>query len=161
MANYKEVEANNLVGLRNGHIIAQTPLLKTDYNQAVVENGLIFVHNGAKLGLMTAGTIENVPLLHFTEELLFEGRQMLKDFAVEWNDEDIAYPRAIALYVGDTFTTNNYTGTPLATDKYTVTNGVFTKYTAGEALAHQFYGVLTTLPDGVTPALELTYLGFI
>ncbi len=111
---FKYMEVNNLTGLRTGQVLAQ---FKANEAITTVSKGEYkFIENGLIVGLGSDGTIENYdakkhaqPFVHFTEELntfLDE----LNRFAVEVVD-GVAYPRAIGLYVGDTFTTNNYTGT--------------------------------------------------
>jgi hypothetical protein len=113
---FKVVEPNNLTGLRNGHVISQLPV-----TSAVVYGSKstgMYIQNGSIYGLTTIGTlgkyddtdvIKGQMLLHFTEELntfLDE----LHYFAVPFNtDGEPTYIRCVALYVGDTFTTNNYT----------------------------------------------------
>ena len=148
---FKVFEVNNLVGLRNGHILAQ---MKADVaNIAKVSAGSMdWVENGIIVGLDADGTISNYdpakheqPFVHYTEEILSIFPE-LRMFACPIED-DVVYPRCIALYVGDTFTTNNYTGT-YATAKYAkVTNGVLAlQETADEDT--MFKATPTTMPAG-------------
>lgn len=182
---FKVVEVNNAVGIKSGHIIAQAPLRKIDYlatnatpgtgdgAASFVENGYIFyldVDGRLKSPIRVNAVVKaaQAPILHFTEELFTTGlSEELRHFAVEFNDENIAYPRGIVLNVGDAFTTNNFTGT-LATATVAVISdlGQFVLYAdmaaAGSALTNYvgplFHVLPSTLPDGETDAAELTVL---
>lgn len=154
---FKVFEVNNLVGLRNGHILAQ---MKADVDNIAKETrGTVdFVENGIILGLDAAGTISNYdpakhkqPFVHYTEEIL-EFLPELKYFACPIED-GVVYPRAIGLYVGDTFTTNNYTGTGAYAK---VVDGKLTLQEGAEGAI--FAATASTLPDGST-ACEFLYLG--
>lgn len=164
--NYKVVEINNMTALRSGQMAAQSPALKADFaNAAVIENGIILGYKPVKVdGVDVLGLVpykEGAAIfLHYTEELFLENTTQLNTFAVPFNDLGIAYPRALALNIGDVFTTNNVKeGTVI--DKagfFVVDNGLITN--ASELVAgHTFYGVPSFLPDGETPAIELTYVG--
>ena len=109
---FKAVEPNNLTGLRNGHILAQN-VTDTEKVKTVKYGDQDYIENGVIVGLGKSGKVEgytqadhDVLFLHFTEELntYFDS---LDQFAVEVV-KDATYLRCIALYVGDTFTTNNY-----------------------------------------------------
>jgi hypothetical protein len=182
---FKVVEINNAVGLKSGHIIAQAPLKKINYlatnaTPGTGDGAQDYVENGSILFLDVDGELKSPvrvnavvraaqkPILHFTEELFTTGlSEELRHFAVEFNDDDIAYPRGLVLNVGDSFTTNNFTGT-LATATVAVINdlGQFVVYAdmaaAGAALTNYvgplFHVVPSTLPDGETDAAELTLL---
>lgn len=178
--NFKVVEPNNLVALRSGHIIAQAKLEDADYltgstTAEFVENGVIlFLDIDGQLktkNKIDAATVNLVPLLHFTEELMTGPMTDLKYFAVGF-DNHIAYPRALALYVGDSFTTNNYviaTENPVIANadcKYAIVNanGVLeASKTFPVAAVADYYGPIFSvvpnyLPDGVTAALEFTVI---
>ena len=160
---FKVLEVNDLVGLRNGHIIAQAPaaadITKKTYDEyQFIENGLI-------LGLGKDGKLANydpakhaVPFLHYTEELITFG-VALDRFAVEVPTEvgENAYPRAIALYIGDTFTTDNVVvgGVNKAECYAKVVNGVLT-LEADETKDTMFRAVKTTMPAGGV-GYEFTY----
>ena len=157
---FKVFEMNNLTGLRNGHILAN---MKADVeNIAVVSVGEHkYVENGIILGLDAAGTVSNYnpathkqPFVHFTEELLTFVNE-LKYYAEPIVD-GVVYPRCIGLYVGDTFTTNNYTGT-IEGDGYATVEGGVLKLQAG-AEGAMFKATASTLPDG-SEAYEFLYLG--
>ena len=182
---FKVVEINNSVGIKSGHIIAQAPLRKIDYlatnaTPGTGDGAQEYVENGSILYLDVDGRLKSPvrvnaaikaaqqPILHFTEELFTTGlSEELRHFAVEFNDENIAYPRGLVLHVGDAFTTNNFTGT-LATATVAVIDGLgqFVLYAdmaaAGSALTNYvgplFHVEPSTLPDGETPAPELTLL---
>ena len=154
---FKVFEVNNLTGLRNGHILAQMKADVANIAKVSAGNGE-WVENGIIVGLDAAGTISNYdpakheqPFVHYTEEILSIFPE-LRLFAcpIEKEDEDDAgtvYPRCIALYVGDTFTTNNYTGT-YATAKFAkVTNGVLELQTAADTDT-MFMATPTTMPNG-------------
>lgn len=128
---FKAVEPNNLTGLRNGHILAQN-VTDTDNIKKVKYGEQDYIENGLIVGLGKDGKVANykpadheVPFLHFTEELntYFDS---LDQFAVEV-DKDGTYLRCIALYVGDTFTTNNYDKGSVESDGFAkVVDGVLT-----------------------------------
>lgn len=156
---FKVFEVNNLTGLRNGHMLAQTP---ADAAIAVKTVGdYDFIENGIIVGLSATNTVENFDktkhcqmFVHYTEEL----NTILPDleyFAVPV-EEDGTYPRCIALYIGDTFTTNNYSG-ELGTAKYAkVVNGILTMQTAAD-VDSAFIVTKTTMPNGEDGAEFMLY----
>ncbi len=111
---FKIVEINRSTGLVAGHVLAQFPLTAGTNLEAThggvdyLENGFIF-GLGADLELAPYDATDHAqPLLVYTEELntFFDG---LKWYATQEDEEDgIIYPRALGLFVGDAFTTNNY-----------------------------------------------------
>lgn len=108
---HKVLEANLSTGLRTGHMLAQHPFAKPTSGVAkdYIDNGLLFtLGTDGVLALAQATTVEPV-FIHFTEELqvlnFLSGR---KYFTVEYEENGVAYPRCIALYVGDTWTTDNF-----------------------------------------------------
>ena len=133
---FKVVEINRSTGLVAGHVLSQfvldplSSLIKT-VNEGE-DNEMEFVENGFIIGLNDDLTVDaydatthGQPFLLFTEELnrLFPGH---KWFATEADADGDIYPRGIGLYVGDVFTTNNFTGelpesAPSAGDEATVT----------------------------------------
>lgn len=156
--NYKVVEINNVVALRTGAIIAQAPLQKKGAyaNKDVVENGyILFLDVDGELKAPANATIKAAPILHYTEELFVDKYTTLNSFAVEFT-EGVAYPRGLVLTVGDSFTTDNVD--TVETGLYKIANDGSFAVTAAKN-GFTFYGVKTTLPDGITPAVELTYLG--
>lgn len=152
---FKVFEVNNLTGLRNGHIAAQ---MKADAtiigDKEYVENGIIMGLNAdGTLGAYVKGT-HAIPFVHYTEEILTWINE-LKYFACPVED-GVVYPRGIALYVGDTFTTNNYTGT-LEGDGYAIVDKGVLKLQAGAENAI-FKATKSTLPTGEL-AYEFLYIG--
>lgn len=155
---FKVLEPNNLTGLRNGHVLAQMPAAEglasvTVGTTRFVENGVIACLDAeGKVGNYVAG---HQPFVVYNEELLtvIPGN---KYYATPVDEE---YPRGVALYVGDTVTTNNYalgTAGKLADAKYAkVVDGIVTLQTAADN-ATMFIATPSTLADG-TPAVELTY----
>ena len=145
------LEPNRLVGLRNGDMIAQSILRAADKQTIsginVLENGALLEISAAnEIRVAQGGNLEadiTMPLfVHFTEELLVEGLH-LHHFAAEEDANGDIYPRAIRLYPGDQFTTDNAA---------TIT-------AIGSAVAARFFEEDTTLPDGVTSAKKFTFKG--
>ena len=160
---FKIVEPNRLTGLVAGHVLAQFPLvdgsalINTKGGVDYLENGFI-VGLGADLEFAPYDATDHAqPLLVFTEELntFFDG---LKWYATpEDEDNGRIYPRVIGLFVGDAFTTNNYSGTFTTQAFAKVTAGVLTlQATAdGDTL---FAVEESTLPTGEL-ALRFVYVG--
>lgn len=149
---FKVFEVNNLTGLRNGHIVAQ---MKAD---ATIVGDKEYVENGIIMGLNADGTLgaydstkHAVPFVHYTEEIL-TWLPELKYFAVPVED-GVVYPRGIALYVGDSFTTNNCSGSGAYAK---VVGGVLTLQSGAEGAI--FKATASTLPSG-EPAYEFLYIG--
>ena len=148
---FKVMEVNNLTGLRSGHMLSQ---VKVDADIAKTGEGK-WIENGIIVGLNNDGTIGNynksahkTMFVHYTEELL-TFLPDLKYFAVPVEETGDTYIRAVALYTGDTFTTNNYKG---ESDNQTyvaakVVDGVLTLQTAADADS-EFIATKSTLPDG-------------
>ena len=158
---FKIVEINRSTGLVAGHVLAQFPLAD-DAGLAVEKGGVSYLENGFIVSLNTdlelvPFTGQAQPLLVFTEELntFFDG---LKWYATMEDEEDgIIYPRAIGLFVGDAFTTNNFAGTYTTQAFAKVVDGVLTlQATAdGDTL---FAVEESTLPTGEL-ALRFVYVG--
>ena len=176
---HKVVEVNLSTGLRTGHMLAQH---KYEYakNGAVgtVDNGCFFRMSKANPDQVVLADNSNAVgdyFLHYTEELFTTGLvDSFKYFAVECDEEVIGatsyyycYPRCIALYTGDTFTTDNYNvgSTTLANAKFALVGpkGIVTLYDSipasisGGYTGPLFQAVKSTLPDG-TDAVQLTVL---
>lgn len=156
---FKVFEMNNLTGLRSGHILAN---MKADmeYTAAVTVGENKFLENGIILGLDADGTVSNydpakhdMPFVHFTEELLTYSHE-LRHYAEPVVD-GVVYPRCIGLYVGDTFTTNNYTGTVEGAKYAKVVNGILTLQSVADTDT-MFKATASTLPDG-SDAFEFGY----
>jgi hypothetical protein len=173
--NFKVVEINNSVALRSGHIIAQAALTKAadtqwPLNSEFVENGFFF-NLDVNGKLKAPGDVANValklnqaPILHYSEELMTGPITDLKYFAEVFEGND-CYPRGLVLGVGDTFTTNNFTGDYAAGVAILTAKGQLSRLAsipstiAGGYVGPVFNVVTSTLPDGETNALEVTYLG--
>ena len=160
---FKIVEINRSTGLVAGHVIAQMPLkansalINRTYTTEFLENGFILGVGTATLQLEKfSAALHSQPFLHYTEELVtfMDG---LKYFAVEEDADGDIYPRAIGLYVGDSFTTNNVTYLESATHAKVV-DGVLTLQTAKDADT-LFIVEASTLPDAETTAYKFTYIG--
>lgn len=159
LPSFKVMEVNNLTGLRSGHMLSQVKV-GTDIAK-VAKGNLSFIENGIIVGLSADGTIENFDVtkhgcafVHFTEELntVLSG---LEYFAVPVEDE--TYIRAIALYVGDTFTTNNHSAV-VEGETYVaakVVDGVLTLQTAADDDS-MFIVAKSDLPNG-DDAYEFTF----
>ena len=166
---FKIVEINNVAALRMGHVIAQTPAY-VDGDGAKVTATEVgeykFVENGLIVGYDATGVLANYeaakhsqPCLIYTEELitanLVEGLDQFAELVP--GAKKPVYPRALPLNLGDTFTTNNFTGT-LADGFGAVENGVI-KIVSSRAGA-MFIVKKSDLPAG-QDAIECTYIGYI
>jgi len=160
---FKLVEINRSTGLVMGHVLAQFPLdpgfagIISDYEYDMVENGFV-MGLGSDLEVDEYDPARHAqPFLLYTEELntFFDG---LKWYANGADEEDgIIYPRLVGLYIGDSFTTNNYEGT--------YTNQKFAKVIDGQVSLQTIANEQTmfaveesTLPTGDL-GLRFTYIG--
>lgn len=171
---HKVVEVNQSTGLRTGHMVAQTPFVKdASLTGDGLDNGYILALSSTADELVLADGANHI-FMHFTEEHMpILGRSAgLKHFTVPYikgekedGTEDYCYPRAIALYTNDTWTTDNFKGNLPAAGEMAlakVVKGELTMLGAEEtAEGHVFKVVATTLPDAVTPAGQFTYLGLL
>lgn len=169
---FKVVEVNNSAALRIGHVVAQQPLDKADIEASgkvvpvskdgYLDNGFFFKLNAAGEVRVPADGIGPV-YLGYNEAILDlrEDYGLLSDFAEKFDDDDLMYPRLVALYPGDVFTTNNFAGTAptganTALAYVNFATGVLTVGTLPEGYeGPQFSVTLSTLPDGETAALEV------
>jgi len=162
---FKVVEMNRSTGLVTGHVLSQFPA-GTIATKAVTGT-LGFIENGLIVGLSNDLTVENydatahaMPFIVFTEELntFMSG---LKYFATPV-EADETYPRAVGLFVGDVWTTNNFVGTGIGgaynNEAFAkVVNGVITLQAV--ANADTIFAVEeSTLPAG-GKAVRVTYIG--
>jgi hypothetical protein len=149
---FKVVEVNNLTGLRNGHMLSQ---FAADESLATTVNGNKFIENGVIVGLSKDGKIvpyaDGTMFVHYTEELNTFIDE-LQYFAVPVEGD--TYIRCIALYTGDTFTTNNVVEGEGAYGK--VINGKINIVDSAEGAA--FIVKKSTLPNGEV-GYECTYVG--
>lgn len=178
---FKVLEINNVLALRTGHMLSQVVLAKNkflDGAQSYIQNGeIVFLDvNGTLATLNKVGTTDGtaaitnaadakpqlLPFIIYNEELMTGPYTDLKYFAEVFEAGNIAYPRALALNVGDSFTTDNFVGTR-ATAAFATINGDG-KLAVGTALPTTAYRgpifacVPVFLPDGVTPAVEFTVI---
>lgn len=159
---HKVVEINLSTGLRTGHMLAQHAYKNS--SATFVDNGNFFRMSKANANEVVLADNANAVgpyFLHYTEELLTNGLvDGLKYFTDEIVD-GVCYPRCIALYAGDTFTTDNYTGTLTGNSGFATvgTNGVLalTASYPSSPTGPVFQAVKSTLPDG-SPAVEFTVL---
>lgn len=157
---FKVLENRRSTGLVIGHVLSQF-LADIEITTKTI-NGKKYIENGIIVGLSDDLTIGNfdlekhsIPFIVFNEELntFMAG---LKYFAQEVEDE--TYPRAIGLYVGDVFVTNNYSGTLNASAKYAkVVDGVLTLQTTADEYT-MFTVAVDTLPTGELAGL-FSYIG--
>lgn len=157
---FKVMEPNNLTGLRTGQILSQFEANTTGIAK-VTKGSQDFIENGILVGLTNTGKIESFDktkhdamFVHYTEVL-----NTLVDedkyFAVPV--ETNTYPRCVALYVGDTYTTDNYSGTLSSTTLYAkVVNGVATLQDAADD--DTAFAVKQSILANGNTAAELTFI---
>lgn len=154
---HKVVEVGKLHGLLSGHMIAQAAF-DTEEEYGTLDNGFILNLDQATGALVKAEDGSQPVFLHYTEELMTGPVAGYEYFTVEADADGICYPRAIALYVGDEFVTDNFAG-ELAEDfaPAVVVDGVLTVDDAvqGEAL---FLVKKDRLPNGKVAA-HVLYVG--
>lgn len=182
---FKVVEINNVASLRMGHLIDQTPayvaavtgVTKLIASKAVDTN-YKFVENGVIVGLDPENVLANFdatrhaqPCLVYTEELVTHGLLSGLDQFAEAVPYSVnqgvysygpVYPRALPLEVGDTFTTNNYSGAFSGSAKEgfaKVVNGIITLQDSKDSDS-MFVAKMTKLPAG-QDAVELHYFGLV
>lgn len=158
LTTHKIVEVGKLQGLLSGHMIAQAEY-DTGVANGTLDNGFILNLDQATGKLVKAADGGNPVFLHYTEELMTGLVSGYEYFTVEADADGICYPRAIALYVGDEFVTNNVAGTiPTSLGTAVIVNGVITVGAAvpGEAL---FLVKKDTLPNGAAAAYVL-FVGY-
>jgi hypothetical protein len=102
------------------------------------------------------------PFIIYNEELMTGPYTDLKYFAEVFDADNIAYPRALALNVGDSFTTNNYVGTYSGALYATINgDGKLALATALPTTAYRgpvFACVPGFLPDGTSQGVEFTVI---
>jgi len=160
---FHSVEINRSTGLVMGHVLSQN---EAGEDLTLVTKGSYdFLENGIIVGLSNNRKIENYdlekhsqPFFVFSEELntFMSG---LKYFAQDANDEEGFHPRAVALYPGDAFTTNNYSGVfGLNTAYAKVIDGVLTLQNTADD--YTIFAVnLSSMPADGSTAVQFVYLG--
>jgi hypothetical protein len=171
---FKVVEINNSLALRIGHVVAQQPLAKADIEatgkvvpvsvNGYLDNGFFFKLNGntGAVKVPADGNATGPVYLGYSDPLLDlrENYGLLKDFAEQF-DDGVLYPRLVALYPGDVFTTNNFAGAAPAAEATAIAyvnfaTGVLTVGALpAEYVGPKFSVTRSTLPDGETLALEV------
>lgn len=151
---FKAVEINRVTGLTAGHMLSQFPANAALTRKVYGDHK--FIENGLIVGLGADGTVENYEaskhaqiFLHYSEEL-YTLLDELKYFAIA----DTECPRCVALYIGDTFTTDNFAGTLEGAKFAKVVNGVATLQETADTDT-MFIAVETTMPNG-DAGVELT-----
>lgn len=169
---FKVVEINRSTGLVAGHVLSQYKLAEASTlteTQGTVE----FLSNGFIVGLggdleiqAYDATVHGQPFLVFTEELntYMDG---LKYYATAEDSDGDLYPRCIGLFVGDTFTTDNYQLEAVYDNVPTIDTAAYARVEAGVLTLQLAANVNTlfaveksTLPDG-SVAVRFTYTGTI
>jgi hypothetical protein len=178
---FKVLEVNNIAALRTGHILSQVELPKTKFlgrAETYIQNGeIVFLDVDGKLATRnnlgesaTDGTTDIVnakdisnqlePFIIYNEELMTGPYTDLKYFAEVFDEDNLCYPRALALNVGDSFTTNNYVGTYAGAKYATInTDGKLAIAAVLPTTAYRgpvFACVPGYLPDGITQGVEFT-----
>jgi hypothetical protein len=178
---FKVVEINNMVALRTGHMLSQIVLPKNKFlggSEAYIQNGeIVFLDVDGKLATLNkvgttdgSAAITNAadvkpqlqPFLIFNEELMTGPYTDLKYFAEVFDTDNVCYPRALALNVGDSFTTNNYVGTYAGAKYATInTDGKLALAAVLPTTAYRgplFAVVPGYLPDGTSEGVEFTLI---
>lgn len=162
------VELNQSTGLRTGHVIAQQAYAsKTAVNAKgetvnYLDNGLLMVLNG-KGELELATDLTGSVYIHADEEhIKFFDNASYDMFTLLLDDAEKTYPRAVALYEGDKFTTDMFkAASALEQDVYyaiTVANGVIQVGAEAEATHVGPVAKLDALAVG-TEAVEVLWRG--
>lgn len=163
MPTFKVIEMNRSTGLVMGHVLSQNLGGTVLTSNTTAAPGYTFIENGIVVGLSNDRTIENFdpekhaqPFIVFTEELNTY-LDALKYFATEVVNR-VVYPRAVALYNGDVWTTNNYSGTYTNQTYAKVVAGVLTLQASADAYT-LFRVEDSSLPADGSQALRFTYIG--
>lgn len=167
---FKVVEINNSTAHRIGHAISQVPAY-SELPEALEGAGTVktvtvgkykFVENGIIVGYGSDGVLSNYdaakhsqPCLVYNDELITGPIDTLNRYAEEVEDGKPVYLRALPLYLGDSFTTDNFTGK--AQDGFaTVDGGVLA--VSADATNALFIAKKTTMPNKEV-GIEFTYIG--
>lgn len=169
LPSFKVVEINNSTAHRIGHAISQVPAYsaapagKTYATvKATTFGDYKFIENGIIVGYGMDGLLSNYdatkhaqPCLVYNDELITGPINTLDKYAEEVEDGQPVYLRALPLYVGDSFTTNNFKGS--AVDGYAkVEDGQLS--VSGDSTDALFIAKKTTMPNGKV-GVEFTYIG--
>ena len=162
------VDLNQSTGLRTGHVVAQQAYANTTAFNAkgevvnYLDNGLLMVLN-AKGELDLANSTEGSVFVHADEEhIKFMDNASLDMFTLYLDAKEKTYPRAVALYEGDKFTTDMFKADAVLKHGVyyvvTVVNGVI--QVGAEAVGTEEGPVATlgSLPAG-NEAIEVLWRG--
>ena len=156
------VEINNSTAHRIGHAISQVPCYAADVKVKEV-GSYKFIENGIIVGLDADYKLANFnaakhsqPCLVYNDELITGPINTLDKYAEEVEDGKPAYVRALPLYLGDTFTTDNFAGE--AADGYAEVVDGQLKLQSDVTANTLFIARKTNLPNKKT-AVEFTYVG--
>lgn len=165
---FKIVEINNVAALRMGHVIAQTVAYVEHASKPVIASKTVgddykFVENGVIVGLDKENCLANYkaaehsqPCLVYTEELVTASPLSGLDQYASLAEDKEVYVRALPLNLGDTFTTNNVSGT-IADGYAKVVDGIITIQTSADEDT-LFIVKKSNLPAG-QEAAECIYCG--
>jgi hypothetical protein len=168
---FKVVEINRSTALTAGHVIAQYPAKAADvahkevkgYDDLGAEKTIKVLENGIIVGLNSDAEVVNYaasacaqPCLLANDELPTSPLEGLDQYC-EVFENDVTYPRVLPLYVGDSFTTNNYKGTETDAKYAKVSGGVLELQSAADADT-LFVAKVATLPAG-QKAYHFVYVG--
>jgi hypothetical protein len=168
---FKVVEINRSTALTSGHVIAQYPAkasavahvevngYKADGSEEIIK----VLENGIIVGLNSDAEVVNYEAskcaqacLVMNDELSVSPLEGLDQYC-EVFENDVTYPRVLPLYVGDSFTTNNYKGTE-ADAKYAKVDGGKLELQAAADGDTLFTVKVATLPAG-QKAYHFVYVG--
>ena len=169
LPSFKVVEINVSLAHTIGHALAQYPSYVSGEKALVASKdvqGIKFVENGVIVGLGEDLVISNydsakhkVACLVYNDELVTGPIDQLDKYAEEADENGVVYLRALPLYVGDTFTTNNIANINEENAKFAkVVNGIITLQSVADGDT-MFAATKTTTPNGTEAAYELVYLG--
>lgn len=140
---FKIVEINNVAALRMGHVIAQTVAYSEHASKPTIKckevgDDYKFVENGIIVGLDKENCLANYdatkhsqPCLVYTEELITASPLSGLDQYASLVENKEVYVRALPLNLGDTFTTDNVSGS-IADGYAKVVDGVLTMQTSAD-----------------------------
>lgn len=172
MPTFKQVEPQHLQGLTSGHVLSQLPV---SYNvegksygvPTVTVGDAKYIENGIIVSISNTGTLEaykgdaKQAFIHYDEELDPSDFSTKSSFAVLGEGAE-TYIRAVALFPGDEFVTDQVNGVMTAGTAYTVdTNGVIANTGSGNGVQFLYVGgsaFETTLPNG-KPGYHFVVLG--
>lgn len=162
LPSFKVVEINNSTAHRIGHAISQVPCYVEGIKVKEVGN-YKFIENGLIVGLDKDYELKNYdaaehsqPCLVYNDELITGPISTLDKYAEEIEEGKPAYVRALPLYLGDSFTTDNFAGE--AADGFAEVKDGQLSLQPDKDEKTLFIAKKSTLPNGKT-AMEFTYIG--